>query len=163
MKKFRVSRAAAIVIMVSIDFGLFTLAWAKPRGDEVNRIAIAGGKEMNAEVLTPAATLDSRLVAANSRFGFNLFSKLVTQEHDKNIFISPSSIAFALAMTYNGAAEATQQAMAKALELQGMSLQDINQANAELRTMLENPDPKVQLTIANSLWTRKGVSFKPAF
>ncbi|HEY9617654.1 MAG TPA: serpin family protein, partial [Microcoleaceae cyanobacterium] len=57
----------------------------------------------------------------------------------------------------------TQQAMAKALQIQGMSLNDLNQANASLKALLENPDPKVQLTIANSLWAREGVSFKPDF
>ena len=39
----------------------------------------------------------------------------------------------ALAMTYNGASGETQQAMAETLELNGMSLDEINQANAALR------------------------------
>ena len=47
-----------------------------------------------------AASLDTKLVSANTQFGFNLFSQLLTQERNKNIFVSPSSIAFALAMTY---------------------------------------------------------------
>jgi serpin B len=66
-------------------------------------------------------------------------------------------------MTYNGADGETQQAMAKALELQGMSLQDINQANDTLKATLENADPAVQLSIANSLWAKQGIGFKPDF
>jgi len=39
----------------------------------------------------------------------------------------------------------------------------VNQANAALRQALTNPDAKVQLAIANSLWARKGVVFKEDF
>lgn len=108
-------------------------------------------------------SVDPKLVAANVRFGFKLFSETLKREGNKNVFVSPSSVAIALAMVYNGAAGETQQAMAKAMELQGMSLSELNQANAELIKLLENPDPKVQLAIANSLWARQGIPFNPDF
>jgi len=107
--------------------------------------------------------IDNRLVAANNRFGFKLFDHLAKHDAGKNIFVSPSSVAFALTMIYNGASGETQQAMAKALEFQNMSLPEINQANAALRSALAGADPKVQLNIANSLWARKGFAFKPEF
>ena len=107
-------------------------------------------------------TVSPKLINANTRFGFKLFSAVAKQDAGKNIFISPSSVAIALAMAYNGANGETQQAMARAMELQGMSLQELNQANSSLKTMLA-PDPDVQLAIANSLWTRQGISFKPEF
>ncbi len=66
-------------------------------------------------------------------------------------------------MTYNGASGDTQQAMAKALELQGMTMQSVNQANDALKASLENAEPAVQLSIANSLWAKQGISFKPDF
>jgi serpin B len=106
-------------------------------------------------------SVDSSLVDANTKFGFKLFSEILKQDSKKNVFISPTSVAIALSMTYNGADGETQQAMAKALELQGMSLQDINQANDTLKTTLENADPAVQLSIANSLWAKQGIGFKP--
>ncbi|NMG21559.1 serpin family protein [Brasilonema bromeliae] len=106
---------------------------------------------------------DEKLVAANTKFGFKLFSEILKTDADKNVFVSPSSVAIALAMTYNGASGSTQQAMAKALELQGLSLEQINSSNAVLKEFLENPDPKVQLTIANSLWARQNFPFKPEF
>lgn len=109
------------------------------------------------------ATVDPKLVTANTAFGFKLFSEVLKQDSQQNVFVSPSSVAIALAMTYNGASGATRQQMAKALELQGMSLNELNQANANLKTLLENPDNGVQLAIANSLWARQGVPFKPAF
>lgn len=108
-------------------------------------------------------TVDSRLVSADTKFGFNLYSQLTKRGADKNIFISPASIAIALAMTYNGASGETRQAMMRALELQGLTLAEINAANAQLKTALENADPKVKLEIANSLWARQGVQFQPEF
>jgi serpin B len=106
--------------------------------------------------------IDAELVSANTEFGFNLFAKLAGGNREENIFISPTSIAIALEMTYNGAREETQKAMAEALSLQGMSLQEMNQANADLMSSLEDLDD-VQLGIANSLWARKGDKFKPDF
>ena len=108
-------------------------------------------------------TVSPKLINANTRFGFKLFSAVAKQDAGKNIFISPSSVAIALAMAYNGANGETQQAMAQAMELQGISLQALNQANATLKTLLANPDADVQLAIANSLWTRQGISFQPEF
>jgi serpin B len=107
--------------------------------------------------------VDPRLITANTQFGFKLFSELLKQDGNQNLFVSPSSVAIALAMTYNGASGATQQQMAQTLELQGMSLSDLNRANANLKTLLEDSDSGVQLAIANSLWAKQGIPFKPAF
>ncbi|XHX76668.1 MAG: serpin family protein [Stenomitos frigidus ULC029] len=107
--------------------------------------------------------LDSKLVAANTKFGFKLFSELLKQDSKQNVFVSPSSVAIALSMAYNGASGETQQQMAKTLKLQGMTLNELNRANAKLKALLENPDSGVQLAIANSLWARQGVPFKPTF
>ena len=111
----------------------------------------------------PNRPVNSKLVDANTKFGFKLFQEVLKQDSNKNIFISPTSIAIALSMTYNGASGKTQQAMANALQFQGMSLQDINQANEVLKSTLEKADPDIQLSIANSLWARQGISFKPEF
>lgn len=109
------------------------------------------------------SAMNDKLVAANTRFGFKLFSEIFKENSNQNIFVSPTSVAIALAMTYNGADGSTRQAMAQTLELQGMSLDEINQAQQALSQILENPDPKVKLSIANSLWAREGISFKPEF
>ncbi|PMB22155.1 serpin family protein [Fischerella thermalis] len=106
---------------------------------------------------------DTKLILANTKFGFKLFEEVLKQENNKNVFISPASVAIALDMTYNGANGSTQQAMVKALELQGLSLQEINSSNAALKQLLENSDPEIQLNIANSLWANQGVKFNPDF
>jgi serine protease inhibitor len=112
---------------------------------------------------SPNPTVDARLVDANTKFGFKLFNEILKQDSKKNVFVSPSSVAIALSMTYNGASASTQQEMAKALELQGLNLQDVNQANNTLKASLENADPAIQLAIANSLWAKQGFTFKPEF
>jgi serine protease inhibitor len=111
--------------------------------------------------LTEAAF--SGLIAANTKFGFKLFAELVKQNPGKNIFISPASVAMALAMVYNGARSETQQALMDTLEIERLSLSEVNQANAELKATLADLDPQIQLVIANSLWVRQGLAFKPEF
>jgi len=104
-----------------------------------------------------------RLVSGYIRFGINLFSDIFGTKPDQNIFLSPSSVAMALAMTYNGASGATQEAMATVLGFEEMDGDEVNQANTTIIESLESLDPEIQLEIANSLWSRKGIAFKPEF
>jgi serine protease inhibitor len=119
-----------------------------------------GGKTTFAE---PADYVDPRLVTANTAFAFDLFHALREETPGENLFISPASVSLALAMTYNGAGGETAAAMAEVLGFQEMSLEEINAAFADLRSILENPDPKVELAIANSLWARQGKEFYEDF
>ena len=107
--------------------------------------------------------VDARLVAANTKFGFNLLNTLTKQQPNQNIFISPTSVALALSMTYNGVSGETKQEMTKVLELTGMTPQEINAANQGLQNSLQKIDPTVQVLIANSLWAQQGFSLKPEF
>ena len=123
-------------------------------------------KEMSLEVETPmdlhgcailakpAGFTDNALSEANAKFGFKLLTQLYNQNPNENVFISPLSISLALTMTYNGALGETKQAMAKTLEIEGMDLGAVNQANAELRETLKSADPQIELAIANSIWMR---------
>ncbi len=115
------------------------------------------------KVELPVKKVDERLIAATSRFTFKLYNQVLKQGTTKNVFVSPSSVMLALAMTYNGAEGETRQAMAQALEIEGLSLQEVNRAFADLTSMLGTADPKLQLKIANSLWAKKGISLKPDF
>ena len=101
-------------------------------------------------------TVDGNVVIANTKFGFNLFDEIRKTEQDQNIFISPFSISVALAMTLNGAADETEQGMTRALQLQGLDTEAINTNYAQLLQGLQAPNPKVTLTIANSLWAHNG-------
>ena len=97
---------------------------------------------------TPVA---QQIVAADDTFGLALFNAL-NQGASSNVVISPTSIALALQMVYNGAEGSTQQGMSQALQLQGLGALAVDQGNAALQAALIAPDPKVQLTTANSLW-----------
>ncbi|QLE51827.1 serpin family protein [Nostoc sp. C057] len=134
---------------------------------ESNKSALAQSSLPQPETPLQKKTVntDTRIVESSNKFGFKLFSEVLKDNKgENNIFISPSSVAIALAMTYNGASGSTQQAMAKTLELQGMNLPEINSSYAAvLKQLLENPDAKVQLSIANSLWANQDVSFAPDF
>lgn len=93
-----------------------------------------------------------------NQFGFNLYQQLSNKE---NILLSPVSIALALSMAYNGASGETQAAMAEALLIEGIDVEQLNQSNKLLLAMLQDSDVTVE--IANSLWLRKGVPFLPGF
>ena len=107
--------------------------------------------------------IDPRIAAADNQFGFQVFSSLQKADPSSNIFISPSSIAIALAMAYNGAGGATAAGMAQTLGVQGWTLDVLNQANADFINVLQNPDSKVSLTVADSLWARQGFNLSPGF
>ena len=117
----------------------------------------------NKEIAPAIGSVDDSVVAANTQFGFNLFNDIRKTEQNKNIFISPFSISIALAMTLNGASGETEQAMTNTLQLQGLDSEAINAGYAGLRQTLKTSDPKVILTIANSLWARQDVPLKQDF
>ena len=108
-------------------------------------------------------SVNGSVVTANTKFGFNLFNEIRKTEQDNNIFISPFSISIALVMTLNGASGETEQAMIDTLQLQGLNSESINVGYAGLHQTLLTSDPKVTLTIANSLWARQGIPFKQDF
>ncbi|MCH9032185.1 MAG: serpin family protein [candidate division Zixibacteria bacterium] len=109
---------------------------------------------------TPAqlTTAEKNLVESCNEFGFKLFREIVENTHpDSNIFISPLSVSYALAMLYNGADGETRQEIASVLELSGFTIDEVNLAYRNLAQILINADPDVDFTIANSLWYRTGV------
>lgn len=110
-----------------------------------------------------AAKVDARVVAAHNQFGFNIFKQFVRTSAGKNVVMSPSSVALALSMTYNGASGLTKTAMAKTLGFTDVSASDVNTGNRALMQNLMQPGKGVEISIANSLWGRRGVQFKPGF
>jgi serpin B len=101
-------------------------------------------------------------VAAANAFGFNLFHKL-TEGRTENVFISPTSLMLALAMAYNGAAGETRKALATALQVSDIPLNDLNGQLAALQRSAQEGEENVQVGIANSLWADKGFPLKSDF
>jgi len=110
-------------------------------------------------------TLEKQLVQSDNTFGFKIFKNLdsSSEETEKNVFISPLSISMALGMTLNGADGETREAMEKILELDGLTLQEINKSYKSLMDLLLQLDPKVVFQIANSIWYRQDYSIEEEF
>ncbi|MCD4790519.1 MAG: serpin family protein [Bacteroidales bacterium] len=95
------------------------------------------------------------IVNADNTFGIKLFKNLVENSNEEeNIIISPLSVSIALGMTYNGANGETKEAMENTLELQGLSVEEINESYKTLIDELTSVDPKVTMNIPNSIWYR---------
>jgi len=109
------------------------------------------------------SAMDSGLVSANTKFGLNLYSKILDKEKDKNIFLSPLSISIALSMTFNGADGATKEYMAKALQYNDLTLEDVNKGNNILNRKIQTTSSGVTVDIANSLWGKKSFTFPEKF
>jgi len=107
---------------------------------------------------------EQELIQSDNTFGLKLFREIHAQEEaGKNLFISPLSVAMALGMTYNGAAGTTYEAMQETLELQGLSLEEVNQSYRSLIDLLADLDPTVQWLLANSIWYRQGLPVRQEF
>jgi len=114
-------------------------------------------------VTTAGKRTTKRLALATTDLGFRLFRQLAEQETSKQVFISPFSIALALALPYNGAEGMTKQAIGTTLGLSGLSVEKINAASAALISMQGNLGAQVQLAIANAIWVRRGITLAPDF
>jgi serpin B len=107
---------------------------------------------------------ESGIVSADNGFAFRLFGEIAHQaSRDSNLFFSPLSTAMALGMAYNGAAGTTRTEMQQALQLQGLTLDDVNHAYLGLIALLRGLDPQVAFTLANSVWYRQDFTPTPAF
>ncbi len=103
------------------------------------------------------------LPQSHNAFGFNLLKSLNSEDKDKNIFISPSSVSLALSMVYNGAGGKTKEAMSKTLQFQNVDIDTVNKQSLGLINGLKNPDGKVELSIANSVWVKKDYDIQASF
>lgn len=106
---------------------------------------------------------DRRVVAANNKFAFDLFREVLKEDPGKNVFLCPQSAALAMAMTMNGAAGNTREAMAKVLGVEGIEEGELNRANKDLQAILTRPEKGVEVSLANSLWARQGIPFRAEF
>ena len=115
--------------------------------------------------LTPGdlSDADKQLILADNTFGFKLFKEVVKEEKDENVFISPLSVAMAFGMAYNGADGTTREKMASALELQGMTVEQVNLAYRNVIDVLTHLDDGVDFSIANSIWYRLGLAVESTF
>jgi serpin B len=108
------------------------------------------------------------LVDGNSAFAFNLYQQL--RDEEGNIFYSPYSISLALAMTYAGARNETEQQMADALSFtlpQNQLHPAFNALALELDSRGEGAKGKdgegFRLNIINAIWGQRDYTFLTEF
>jgi serine protease inhibitor len=102
-------------------------------------------------------------VAPYSAFGIDLYLRTAAADPGRNVFISPASVGLALAMAWNGSAGETQAAMAATLRLPSSEFAVVNAADSKLMAAMKAEKRDVELSVANSLWARKGIEFKKPF
>ncbi len=121
-------------------------------------------KESPAPKDIPLAKSTQDMIKSDNAFGFSVFQKVLENNPSTdNVFISPTSIALALAMTYNGAAGDTKTAMEATLQKAGLTTDEINTGYKSLIDALVSVDPKVLLEIANSIWYKQNYSVQQSF
>lgn len=117
--------------------------------------AVGGEKKVK-----PATAREVRAAAGAS---LKLARKLCRALPDRDLFFSPTSISFALAMTHAGARGATARQLERLL---GPRSPRLHQAQAKLLAELKALGGKggqATLLLANALWAQLGQPFLPAF
>jgi len=146
------SKAAVLVALLVVAVGAAGWVWWSGTGQ-------AGA------LPPPAQEVDDALSRANLDFSFRLLDGLWQKQGDEadNLFVSPTSISMALSMTLQGAAGETHGQMARVLGVSDLESGRVNRGWGDLKTILQNPDPDIQLSIANSIWAREGEPFRQEF
>ena len=110
-----------------------------------------------------ADKIDSKIIARNNDFSFDLLRQINETDVNGSLFLSPLSISTALAMTYNGAAGSTLADMERGLRYEGLSKEMVNETYQNLLPFLSQVDKEVNLTISNSIWYRIGEAIQEDF
>ena len=136
-------------LAIAASVAVVSILWA---GDTVNK----------QEEMPLNGTDLATVVAGNNQFAFELYAQLAQEKG--NLFLSPSSISTALAMTYAGARGQTAQEMARTLHFTLESAR-LNPAFAALLRQWkgEGQSRGYQLSVANALWGQQSFGFLPDF
>lgn len=130
-------------------------------------LAACGTKEENGEKeISKKVEFETdaykKIASPNNELGFKLLAEVEVDEDD-NMFISPTSLFAALSMVYNGADGETKDEIAEVLQAEGISVADLNEANASLMAMLDKDSKQIQLSMANSIWLNDDFHFQKDF
>lgn len=107
--------------------------------------------------------IEIKLTEKLNKFGFELFNDLNVKVGNDNIFISPVSLALALAMVNNGADGFTYTEISSVLNLMEHNRLSINTAFKNMQDSLLVADEKTELLIGNSIWYDYNFTFNQEF
>jgi|SRR5579872_723280 len=144
-----------------MNAGCRWLLLAAALGLLVGQTAGTGGDKMQ----DVHVSLDQAKTAAGAQntFGLKLISRVASERHHANVFLSPISVFLALTMTENGAAGKTRAAMRRTLDIpSGLSEDALQTAASELLKSLRTRQG-VELSIASGLWSDPSIPLAAAF
>jgi serpin B len=148
--------ASKIIVKLAAVFIIFTLmAMSCSKSEE----------ELPNEPVPINLTQDQvALIESGNSFAFDIFMKILGGAgENENVMISPLSISYARSMTLNGADGATRDSMLKALRMNGITPDEINDSYKNLTGALLSVDKRVLISIANSVWVEKNFTVKKSF
>lgn len=122
-----------------------------------------GGNALITSPKVKADTIGDEVVAANSKFAFDILRAVYAGDTKGNVFLSPASISTALAMTWNGADKSTKKSMAEVLGFDNIDEIIVNNGFAYLVDMLNRDENGIKVSLANSIWIRSGFSVLDSF
>jgi len=118
-------------------------------------------KEPEIEDIAP---IKQAIIESNNSFSLDIFKQIVrNEEPEKNVFISPLSMYYALSMAGTGAANKTKDEFIELLGWENKTDEEILKSMNELYLNLKPQNIGVTLEIANSLWSRKGAPIKDIY
>jgi serine protease inhibitor len=105
-----------------------------------------------------------QVINSNNAFGFDFFRKVNEYTNgNSNLMVSPLSVSMALGMTRNGARGTTLEGMNQTLGFGNLTDQEIDESYKYIVETFTGLDPKVKLSIANSIWYNNGFTVEQPF
>jgi len=125
----------------------------------ISVISLLSCEESPLQKDAPKITLHKKsaeIFKADNALAFELFREVNLLSEQENIMISPLSVSYALAMTYNGAAGTTLEAFNDVLHFGDLTSEEVNESYKDIMDQMLKLDEKVDFSIANSIWYRLG-------
>jgi serine protease inhibitor len=113
---------------------------------------------------TPENRVKFAIISSNNSFSFDVFKEIIKNDPvDENIFISPLSMYYALAMAGNGASDHTYNEFSEVLGWENRNKEDVLLFMKELLEELIPQEEDVVVEIANSIWSREDFPVKELY
>lgn len=152
-------RKAALLITVLL-IPIVLIACGCGRQSQPPKASSTNTREVNK---TPGESEMKSFIGRTNEMALKFHKQVSFEDPGNNVFVSPASLEMALAMTENGAAGETLEAMKKTLELASFDSDQVNKSNKAFIDSLSKLDPTIELDIANSLWLRNDLAFSEKF
>ncbi|XP_041657269.1 pigment epithelium-derived factor [Cheilinus undulatus] len=117
-----------------------------------------GGEEEHVELFTTPAT---KMGAATSDFGYNLFRALASSQTASNVFLSPISVSAALTQLSMGGSERAQRQLFRALRYHTLQDPQLHGTLKDLLTSVKSPGKG--LSTAARIYLARRIRTKPEF